>query len=90
MSNKVDNSDQMLHGHWRWEAGPLMKYVTNSNKIRRDVQETQTKGIVCVDFLSTMTGEIYLEPLKNTKKTPEEYLAYFGAVFFVSGMRCLS
>lgn len=61
---------------------PFIVLSGNSNKIRVAVQEARAKNLVCVDFLNTMTGGTYLEQLENTKKTAEENLVYYGAVFF--------
>jgi len=61
---------------------PYIILSANSNKIREAVHEARSKKILCVDFVNTMTGGTYLEQLENTKKTMEENLTYYGAVFF--------
>ncbi len=61
---------------------PFIVLGANSNKIRAALHEAKAKRIVCVDFTNTMTGGTYLEQLENTKKTHEEELTYYGAVFF--------
>jgi len=66
----------------RSPASPFIVLSANSNKIRTAVHEAREKQIICVDFTNTMTGGTYLEQLENTKKTPEENLTYYGAVFF--------
>jgi len=61
---------------------PFIVLSANSNKIRAAVQTARENKIICVDFTNTMTGGTYLEQLENTKKTVEENLTYYGAVFF--------
>ena len=86
----VDNSKALLCDYVDGDGGPhpaisSMPFIVlsaNSNKIRTAVQEARVKNIVCVDFVNTMTGGTYLEQLENTKKTAEEDLSYYGAVFF--------
>ncbi|MBI2707330.1 MAG: DUF2000 domain-containing protein [Proteobacteria bacterium] len=86
----VDNQKALLCDYVDGDKGshpaissmPFIVLSANSNKIRTAVQEARAQDIVCVDFVNTMTGGTYLEQLENTKKTPEENLSYYGAVFF--------
>jgi hypothetical protein len=68
--------------HSAISAMPFIVLSANSNKIRAAVQLAHEKKILCVDFIHTMTGGTYQEQLENTKKTREEDLNYYGAVFF--------
>lgn len=54
----------------------------NSNKIEALKKEAELRGVVCVDFIDTMTGGTYQEQLENTKQTKGEELTYFGIVLF--------
>lgn len=61
---------------------PFIILSANSTKIQAAIKSAKENQVTCVNFTNTMTGGTYLEQLENTKKTKEEDLIYYGAVFF--------
>lgn len=59
---------------------PFVILKANSNKIRALRMAALDLGLKCIDFIHTMTGGTYVEPLERTKATKEADLIYYGIV----------
>ena len=63
-------------------AYPFIILKGRPTKIREALDAAKGKGIVAVDFTSTMTIGSYTEQLARTKTTANAALEFYGMVFF--------
>lgn len=78
--NYVDG-DGSVHSNISKLSYVILK-ADNSNQLRNLAKLAREQGLICVDFIESMTGETYKEQLNRTSQLKNEELEYFGVGLF--------
>lgn len=78
----LDFSDADGGKHPSVSGLPLIVLRGTSGNIRSLRFEVTSRGMLCVDFVNTMTGGSWEEELSRTKETSEADLDYYGILIY--------
>ena len=80
----TDYKDADGNSHKNISEMPFIVLKANSNKIRNLRKAAIENSVQYVDFTNTMTIGTYIDQIKASAETKEEYMEYYGIVLFGS------